>query len=52
MISVGPLLVVLLQLALYTADDRYQAAARHQQFIEENKANWLKVRVFDSLVNP
>jgi hypothetical protein len=34
------------------AHDRYQAAARHQQFIDENRANWKKVRVFDSLVTP
>ena len=30
--------------------DAYQAAARHDQFIAENKGNWKKVRVFDSLV--
>ena len=30
--------------------DDYQAAPRHEQFIAENKANWKKVRVFDSLV--
>jgi hypothetical protein len=29
--------------------DAYQAAPRHEQFIEENKANWKQVRVFDSL---
>jgi hypothetical protein len=28
--------------------DRYQDAARHKQFIEENRANWKQVRVFDS----
>ena len=28
--------------------DRYQAAAIHQQFIDENKAGWKRVRVFDS----
>jgi hypothetical protein len=33
------------------AHDQYQDAARHKQFIEENKANWKKVRVFDSLVH-
>ncbi len=27
--------------------DAYQAAARHQQFIDENSANWKSVRVFD-----
>lgn len=32
------------------AHDRYQDAPRHHQFIEENKANWQKVRVFDSIV--
>jgi hypothetical protein len=30
--------------------DRYQEADRHTQFIEENKANWKQVRVFDSVV--
>ena len=30
------------------AHDRYQQDARHMQFIEENKANWKLVRVFDS----
>jgi hypothetical protein len=30
--------------------DEYQAAPLHDQFIAENKANWKKVRVFDSLV--
>jgi hypothetical protein len=28
--------------------DHYQDAPRHQQFIAENKANWQRVRVFDS----
>lgn len=32
--------------------DAYQDAPRHEQFIEENKANWKKVRVFDSLLEP
>jgi hypothetical protein len=32
------------------AHDKYQDAERHQQFIGENKANWKKVRVFDSIV--
>src|SRR5438094_7679644 len=32
------------------AHDEYQDAPRHQQFIDENKENWKKVRVFDSLV--
>ena len=31
--------------------DKYQDHARHKQFIEENKANWKKVRVFDSYVS-
>ena len=30
--------------------DKYQAAARHKQFITENSENWKKVRVFDSYV--
>jgi hypothetical protein len=30
--------------------DAYQTAPLHDQFIAENKANWKKVRVFDSLV--
>jgi hypothetical protein len=32
------------------AHDAYQTAPRHEQFIAENKDNWKKVRVFDSLV--
>jgi hypothetical protein len=32
------------------AHDQYQDAKRHQQFIDENKDNWKKVRVFDSQV--
>src|SRR5688572_15359635 len=32
------------------AHDLYQDAKRHQEFIDENKANWKKVRVFDSVV--
>ena len=30
--------------------DRYADAPRHVQFIQENQANWKKVRVFDSLL--
>jgi hypothetical protein len=30
--------------------DKYQDAKRHHQFIDENKDNWKKVRVFDSVV--
>jgi Stress responsive A/B Barrel Domain len=30
--------------------DKYQDAARHKQFIDENRAGWKKVRVFDSLL--
>ena len=30
------------------AHDNYQTAERHQQFIDENKDNWAKVRVFDA----
>lgn len=33
------------------AHDKYQDDRRHKQFIEENKDNWKKVRVFDSLVD-
>jgi hypothetical protein len=32
------------------AHDRYLKDARHLKFIEENNANWKKVRVFDSYV--
>jgi hypothetical protein len=32
------------------AHDVYQDAKRHLQFIEENKDNWKKVRVFDSVI--
>jgi Stress responsive A/B Barrel Domain len=31
--------------------DAYQIAPRHLQFIEENKPNWAKVRVFDADVS-
>ena len=31
--------------------DAYQVAPLHLQFIAENKPNWAKVRVFDSLVD-
>jgi len=31
--------------------DAYQVATEHTRFIEENKANWMRVRVFDSLVD-
>lgn len=29
---------------------KYQDAQRHRKFIEENKDNWKKVRVFDSVI--
>jgi hypothetical protein len=32
------------------AHDAYQAAPRHQKFIEENRGNWKQVRVFDAWV--
>src|SRR5215475_3998746 len=32
------------------AHDVYQEDRRHKQFIDENSANWKKVRVFDSWV--
>jgi hypothetical protein len=31
--------------------DLYQDAPRHHKFIEESKAGWAKVRVFDSIVD-
>ncbi len=34
------------------AHDKYNVAERHLKFIEENKDNWKKVRVFDSAVEP
>lgn len=33
------------------AHDAYQVHPRHLQFIEENKANWERVRVFDAYVS-
>lgn len=33
------------------AHDAYQTAPRHLQFIDENKPNWAKVRVFDADVS-
>jgi hypothetical protein len=30
--------------------DQYQNASNHHKFIEENKANWKSVRVFDSFI--
>jgi hypothetical protein len=32
------------------AHDQYQQAPAHLKFIEENQANWKKVRVFDACV--
>ena len=32
------------------AHDAYQEDSTHNRFIDENKANWAAVRVFDSLV--
>jgi len=32
------------------AQDAYQQAPAHLQFISENRANWTRVRVFDSLI--
>jgi Stress responsive A/B Barrel Domain len=34
------------------AHDHYQATPAHLRFIEENKANWRRVRVFDSVLDP
>ncbi len=33
------------------AHDAYQTAPRHLKFIDENKADWKKVRVFDSILS-
>jgi hypothetical protein len=33
------------------SQEKYQDAERHKQFIAENKDNWKKVRVFDSVVD-
>jgi len=30
--------------------DAYQSAPRHMEFVSRNKANWKKVRVFDSSI--
>jgi hypothetical protein len=35
-----------------TAHDKYATAEKHLKFIEENKANWKQVRVFDSYLEP
>jgi hypothetical protein len=35
-----------------TALDKYHAHSRHDKFLEENKDNWEKVRVFDSYLLP
>jgi len=32
------------------AHDAYQTAPRHMEFVTRNKANWKKVRVFDSTI--
>jgi Stress responsive A/B Barrel Domain len=34
------------------AHDKYQDDPRHLKFVEENKENWEKVRVFDSYLSP
>ncbi len=34
----------------HAAHEAYQTAEKHLAFIEENKANWAGVRVFDSVV--
>jgi hypothetical protein len=33
------------------AHDQYQLAPRHEQFIQANRDNWAKVRVFDAVVS-
>ena len=32
------------------AHDAYQESPRHQQFLDENEANWKAIRVFDAYV--
>lgn len=34
------------------AHDKYQEHPRHLKFIEDNRENWAKVRVFDSYLSP
>ena len=34
-----------------TAHDAYQTAPRHMEFVTRNKANWKKVRVFDTTIS-
>jgi hypothetical protein len=34
------------------AHDKYQVHPRHLKFVDENKDNWEKVRVFDSYLSP
>jgi hypothetical protein len=34
------------------AHDHYQETPEHQRFIAENKPNWKRVRVFDSVATP
>ena len=34
------------------AHDKYQEDPRHLKFVEQNKENWEKVRVFDSYLSP
>jgi Stress responsive A/B Barrel Domain len=34
------------------AHDKYQEHPRHLKFVEDNKENWEKVRVFDSYLSP
>lgn len=43
---------LLIVFADQAAHDQYQDAERHKQFIEENKDNWKKVRVFDATAQP
>jgi Stress responsive A/B Barrel Domain len=33
------------------AHDRYQASVSHKRFVEENRGNWKRARVFDSVVD-
>ena len=58
-LAVSPLLKQLTDLGVphlvfvnKAAHDKYQEHPRHLKFIEENKENWEKVRVFDSYLSP
>jgi hypothetical protein len=43
---------LLMIFASKAAHDKYQEHPRHLKFVEDNKENWEKVRVFDSYLSP